>query len=100
MDEKIKPEVTIKKDVASISLNQDGKINITMDKGVFVESIGEVFDKVLPESERGPMKLCPAVYCLHIRVLPDDIRKFVDIGILSKNDLTVEQLKILESIRS
>ena len=94
MDEKLKPEVIIKKDFAAISLNQDGKISITMDKDVFIDAIGEVF--------KSPLQKCPKlIVCLYpkFNLIIDDIWSFVDKGILNKNDLTVDQFKTLESIR-
>jgi len=104
------PEVTITKELASISLNPDGKISITLDKKDFIEAISEAF--VGPIGERPELAMClketlvPKPWickklCLYPRVIPDlrDILTLVDKGVLLKEDFTAAQFQVVGQIR-
>jgi len=111
MDEKNRlPEVAITKELASISLNPDGRVSITLDKKDFIEAISDAF--VGPVADRPELK-CPknvvaapkpwvcSKLCLYPRIIPTlrDILTLVDNGVLRKEDLTETQLQVVGQIR-
>jgi len=102
-----KTEITITEELASISLNPNGKISIEIDKQDFVESITRTFGDFHAELIGCPkkwvaVKIRPDLLCLHFRVIPQptDILRIVDQGILAKDDFSPAQLDVINLIRN
>ena len=90
------PEMTISKEVATISLNSDGKINIALEKADFLEAVNEIF-----RDPKAPFTCPKLLLCLHpkFKLDPRDIFGLYEKGILADKDLTAEQIQVFKSIR-
>ena len=101
--------VKISKEIAAISLNPDGFVNISVPQNVFVEAIRDAFDPAagigvcLVAGDCGMdgscggrcSKACGAQMSMGLT----DIRILVEKGILPEKNLTAVQLKAIKAIR-
>ena len=87
-------EVKIMKEMVAVSLNPDGRVNLSMDKKAFLEAISSAFNPIAGECTGN----CD--FCLNWS-LPDfgSLKDIYDKGILNDKDLTSAQLKLIKSIR-
>lgn len=118
---KVKEELKLVNEVASISLTEDGKVSFAISKEQFADLIREASDFELAEK---PSRLCLlnfvipactiryidpcpklAFECIDIRPCPlvdfpwKDFDRLVDMGIIQKERFTAEQLKAIDKIR-
>ena len=90
-------EVVISKELATVSLNADGKILIAMDKAVFVDSIAG--PEIVMSSCGGSYTHCSGGFTfkwINIK----DIKSLYDKGILTDMDLNSSQVKSIQAIRA